>query len=431
VTLFASNNCGTTILEQTVVVSTPPTASFTSSGATGCIPFAVQFTNASSSNATSYQWDFPGGNPSSATDANPAVVWNAAGVYTVTLTAFNAAGSSSSTTTITVNAAPSAGFTYQVGGLTAIFSNNSINGVSYSWNFGDGSSPSTEADPNHTYSQPGTYVVLLSVTNECGTVMTTQNVVIEGTPPVIGISANNTIGCLPFSVQFTDQSTGNPTGWSWAFQGGTPANSSDQNPQVSYSTPGTYDVVLQVTNIFGTSTQSFPAYITVQPPPTANFTFAANQLTVNFTSIAQNATTYSWTFGDGGSSTEQNPTHTYTNPGSYNVFLIVSNDCGTFVIEQVVVITSSTGEASWIKGFRLFPNPNTGSFTVEMNGLPQDEVEFVLFNMLGQHIRRETMDFGTGFMLRNFDYGDLAAGVYTLRIQSAGKAMFVKVTVSR
>jgi PKD repeat protein len=232
-------------------------------------------------------------------------------------------------------------------------------------------------------------------------------------------------------VQFTDQSTGNPTGWSWAFQGGTPANSSDQNPQVSYSTPGTYDVVLQVTNIFGTSTQSFPAYITVQPPPTANFTFAANQLTVNFTSIAQNATTYSWTFGDGGSSTEQNPTHTYTNPGSYNVFLIVSNDCGTFVIEQVVVITSSTGEASWIKGFRLFPNPNTGSFTVEMNGLPQDEVEFVLFNMLGQHIRRETMDFGTGFMLRNFDYGDLAAGVYTLRIQSAGKAMFVKVTVSR
>jgi len=312
-----------------------------------------------------------------------------------------------------------------------IFNNISLNGTSYSWNFGDGSVPGTEANPSHTYSQPGTYVVLLSVTNACGTVTTTQNVAVVGAPPAPAISANNTVGCLPFSVQFTDQSTGDPTAWSWTFQGGTPAISTEENPLVSYNAPGTYDVVLQATNIFGTATQTFPGYITVQPPPTASFTFAANQLVVSFTSVAQNATTYSWTFGDGGSSTEQNPIHTYANPGTYSVFLIVSNNCGTFVIEQIVVITSGTGEASWIEGFRLFPNPNTGSFTIEMNGLPQDEVAFVLFDMLGQHIRRETMDFGTGSMLRNFDFGDLAAGVYTLRIQAAGKAMFVKVTVGR
>jgi PKD repeat protein len=361
VTLLATNNCGTTILEQTVVVSTPPTASFTTtSGSTGCTPFAVQLTNASSSNATSFLWDFPGGTPSSSTEANPSVVWNTAGVYTVTLTAFNAAGSSSSTTTITVNTAPTAGFTYQIGGLTAIFNNISLDGTSYSWNFGDGSAPDTEANPSHTYSQPGTYVVLLSVTNDCGTVTTTQNVVVEGASPVPAISANNTVGCLPFSAQFTDQSAGDPTAWSWTFQGGTPASSTEENPFVSYSAPGTYDVVLEVTNIFGTSTQTFPGYITVQPPPTATFTFVANQLVVSFTSVVQNATTYSWNFGDGGSSTEQNPTHTYTNPGTYNVFLTVSNNCGTFLVEQIVVITSGTGEASWIEGFRLFPNPNTG-----------------------------------------------------------------------
>jgi PKD repeat protein len=431
VTLLATNNCGTTILDQIVVVSTPPTASFTTSGNTGCAPFTVQFTNASSSNASSYQWDFPGGNPSSSTDANPSIVWNTAGVYTVTLTAFNAAGSSSSTTTIKVGTAPTAGFTYEIGGLTAVFNNMSINGTSYSWDFGDGSIPSTELNPSHTYSQVGAYVVTLSATNECGTVTTTQTVLIEGAPPVPAISSNNSEGCLPFAAQFTDQSAGNPTAWSWTFQGGTPATSTQQDPLVNYNAPGTYDVVLEVTNIFGTATQTFPAYITVQPPPTASFTYVANQLAVTFTSVAQNATSYAWTFGDGGTSSEQNPTHTYANAGSYNVFLIVSNNCGTFVIEQIVTITSGTGEASWVEGFRLFPNPNTGSFTVEMNGLPQDEVEFVLFNMLGQHIRRETMDFGTGSMLRNFDYGDLAAGVYTLRIQAAGQAMFVKVTVSR
>ena len=66
-----------------------------------------------------------------------------------------------------------------------------------------------------------------------------------------------------------------------------------------------------------------------------------------------------------------------------------------------------------------------------MNGLPQDEVEFVLYNALGQQIKRETSDFGTGSMLRSFDYGDLAAGVYTLRIQADGQAMFVKVAVGR
>jgi PKD repeat protein len=431
VTLLATNNCGTTILDQIVVVSTPPTASFTTSGNTGCAPFTVQFTNASSSNASSYQWDFPGGNPSSSTDANPSIVWNTAGVYTVTLTAFNAAGSSSSTTTIKVGTAPTAGFTYEIGGLTAVFNNMSINGTSYSWDFGDGSIPSTELNPSHTYSQVGAYVVTLSATNECGTVTTTQTVLIEGAPPVPAISSNNSEGCLPFAAQFTDQSAGNPTAWSWTFQGGTPATSTQQDPLVNYNAPGTYDVVLEVTNIFGTATQTFPAYITVQPPPTASFTYVANQLAVTFTSVAQNATSYAWTFGDGGTSSEQNPTHTYANAGSYNVFLIVSNNCGTFVIEQIVTITSGTGEASWVEGFRLFPNPNTGSFTVEMNGLPQDEVEFVLFNMLGQHIRRETMDFGTGSMLRNFDYGDLAAGVYTLRIQAAGQAMLVKVTVSR
>ena len=150
---------------------------------------------------------------------------------------------------------------------------------------------------------------------------------------------------------------------------------------------------------------------------------------MSFTSTSQNATTYAWNFGDNTNSSEQNPTHTYANPGTYTVSLAVSNNCGTTIIEKTVVITSGTGEATWIEGFRLFPNPNTGIFTVEMNGLPQHEVAFTLFNALGQQIKRETADFGTGSLLRSFDYGDLAAGVYTLRVEADGQAIFVKVTV--
>ncbi|MFN0034303.1 MAG: PKD domain-containing protein [Saprospiraceae bacterium] len=433
VTLSATNNCGTTIFEQTVTIATPPTAGFTSSDLSGCTPFTVVFTNASSDNATSFAWDFPGGNPATSADSNPTVIWNTAGVYTVTLTASNSTGSSTSTAIVTVNAAPTAGFTYQVGGLTAVFSNTSSNGTSYLWDFGDGSDSSMEANPSHTYAQTGSYTVTLSVTNQCGTITIVQTALIEGAPPVPAINANNTSGCLPFSVQFSDQSAGEPTAWNWTFAGGTPSNSSDQNPSVSYSAPGTYDVTLEVTNIFGTASQVFPAYITVQAAPTAGFTFVANQTTVTFTNNSQNATAYSWNFGDGSlPSNEQNPTHTYAAPGTYTVTLSASNNCGSTIFEQIIVLTSGTGEAAWLEGFRLFPNPNTGIFTVEMSGLPQNEVEFVLFNALGQTIKRETAGFSAGALLRSFDYGDLAAGVYTLRVQAdGGQAIFVKMAVGK
>jgi PKD repeat protein len=431
VTLSAVNNCGTTIFEQTVTISTPPTAGFNYSASSGCAPFSVQFNSTSSSNSTSLLWDFPGGSPASSTEANPVVVWNTAGTYLVTLTASNASGTSTSTATITVAAGPTASFTYQVGGLTAVFSNTSSNGVSYNWDFGDGTDSSTETNPNHTYGQTGTYTVTLTATNECGTVTITQTVVIEGSAPVPAIGANNQNGCLPFSVDFSDQSAGDPTAWAWTFPGGSPATSSVENPTVSYAAPGTYDVTLEVTNIFGTSTQTFAAYITVQAAPSASFNFAANQTTVAFGNTSQGATSYSWNFGDGNSSTEENPTHTYGAPGTYNVSLAATNNCGTTIIEQTVTLSSGIEEAAWIEGFRLFPNPNTGYFTVEMNGLPQDEVEFTLFNALGQHIKRETAEFGTGSMLRLFDYSDLAAGVYTLRVQAHGQAIFVKVAVGK
>jgi PKD repeat protein len=430
VTLTATNSCGSSIYEQTLTIVTAPTASFTAENS-GCTPFTVTFNNTSSSNATDFEWDFPGGNPSNSNEESPTVTWNTPGVYTVTLTASNSAGSSTSTTVITVGANPSAAFSYQQAGLTAIFTNTSANGDSYTWNFGDGSDESNEQNPSHTYSQTGTYTVTLTVTNECGTVTTTQTVEISGAAPAPAINSNKTEGCLPFSVQFTDQSAGDPTEWAWSFPGGTPSSSTEQNPAVSYSAPGVYDVTLEVTNIFGSESQTFPAYITVEAAPTAGFDFSVNQTTVTFTNNSQNADSYSWNFGDNNISPEANPTHTYGAPGTYTVSLSATNNCGTTIIEQTVTLSVGIGEASWVEGFRLFPNPNTGQFVVEMSGLPKDEVEFVLFNALGQLVKREFADFGTGVLLRSFDYGDLAAGVYTLRVQADGQAMFVKIVVGR
>ncbi len=94
-------------------------------------------------------------------------------------------------------------------------------------------------------------------------------------PPVVSFSGNPTEILIGESVQFNDQSTNNPESWLWTFQGGTPATSTSQNPVVTYSAAGTYDVSLQATNAAGSTTLSLPDYITVTE--TTGLTYCASQ----------------------------------------------------------------------------------------------------------------------------------------------------------
>jgi PKD repeat protein len=110
------------------------------------------------------------------------------------------------------------------------------------WNFGDGNT-STLINPVHTYAVGGTYVVTLTATNPCGSTVSTKTIVIVS-PPVAAFSANDTSGCAPLSVQFTNQSTGNIDSIRWSFPGGTPLQSALQTVNVTYNTPGTYSVTL-------------------------------------------------------------------------------------------------------------------------------------------------------------------------------------------
>lgn len=97
------------------------------------------------------------------------------------------------------------------------------------------------------------------------TVNITANVV---NPPVAQFTASATSILVGQSVTFTDQTTNNPTSWSWSFQGGTPSTSSAQNPTVTYNTAGTYQVALTATNSAGSNTMTKSAYITVTGVPT-------------------------------------------------------------------------------------------------------------------------------------------------------------------
>ena len=142
----------------------------------------------------------------------------------------------------------------------------------------------------------------------------------SGSAPVANFSGTPTSGQAPLTVQFTDTSTGSRTNWLWNFgDGGT---STAQNPSHQYNSAGTYGVSLTVSNSAGANMATNASYITVTvPPPMADFsgtpTNGAAPLTVNFTDASTGSpTAWSWTFGDGGTSTAQNPSHQYVSAGT-------------------------------------------------------------------------------------------------------------------
>jgi PKD repeat protein len=343
VTLTATNACGTSIFPQTVLIETPPTAGFTASPASGCAPLTVNFTDQSSPNVLSWSWSFPGGAPSSSTEENPIVTYNTPGVYDVQLIVTNTHSSDTliQNDLITVEPGATAAFTASVSGTVVTFTNNSSNATSYLWDFGDGNT-STETDPVHDYGQNGAFEVVLTAYGDCDTVTVTQTVEPELIlqAPEAGLSADNTSGCAPFTVQFTDESTNSPSQWSWTFEGGDPATSTGQNPVVEYLSPGVFDVTLIATNTVGSDTISYTAFITVDAGPSAAFDFSVNGTTASFTNNSSNALSYFWDFGDGSTSTTAAPSHDFATDGEYTVMLIATNDCGPDTATAVVVIVT-------------------------------------------------------------------------------------------
>jgi PKD repeat protein len=154
-----------------------------------------------------------------------------------------------------------------------------------------------------------------------------------GTPPDVDFTYSPGTVYAGQTIQFTDQSSNNTTGWAWDFgDGGT---SSLQNPTHKFNNVGTYEVNLTASNIFGWSVAS--SSITVNPvvnPPLADFTASSTTITaggsVTFTDKSTNSpTSWSWNFGDGGTSTSQSPSHTYSAAGTYTVTLTATNSAGS------------------------------------------------------------------------------------------------------
>lgn len=164
-------------------------------------------------------------------------------------------------------------------------------------------------------------------------------------PPVADFIAEPDSGSAPLDVSFLDESTGQITSWAWSFgDGGT---SSQQHPRHTYQSPGTYTVMLTVTGPGGSDTASRAVTARVAPPIAA---FSAiprigwMPLTVTFTDQSSGAITNRlWAFGDGSSSSAQNPVHTYLTPGNHLVTLTITGPGGTDVVTRTVIVLIQVG----------------------------------------------------------------------------------------
>ena len=336
---------GGPITSKTITVNASPVVNANASDLSGtsCFPLAENFTDlstVSSGTITGWNWDFGDGNTS--TQKNPSHTYTTSNPvgFPVSLQVTSSNGCSSTlknplkiiiTSGVTANftTASTSGckvpITINFNSTSTVYSGT----LTYAWSFGDGNNAGNVTTTSDTYTTAGTYPAILTVSSSSGcTAKDTQNIVAAG-GSVQSMFTGPDSACVGTPVSFQNTSTPPPSVANWDFGDGTTA--SGQNVTHAYTTANTYTVKL--VNVFGGCNDSISKPIIVLAPPVANFkaidtVTCSNSLTVNFTDLSTNATNWSWNFGDGGTSTVQSPSHTYTGYGSYTVTLTVSNSTG-------------------------------------------------------------------------------------------------------
>ncbi|WP_303407804.1 PKD domain-containing protein, partial [Zobellia sp. 1_MG-2023] len=251
--------------------------------------------------------------------------------------------------------------------------------LSYFWDFGDGNT-SNSIDPSHQFTSEGIYDVVLTVTDNGNPVRSstattiTINVGQANQAPTARASANVTAGTAPLTVQFTSNTSSDPDpgdtlSYFWDFGDGNTSNSID--PSHQFTSEGTYDVILTVTDNGNPAQSTTATTITInveqanQTPTarsSADVTTGTAPLTVKFTGNTSSdpdpgdTLSYFWDFGDGSTSTSANPTHKFSAAGTYEVVLTVTDDGSPIRSNSPTPITITVEET-----------PNTAPIAVDDN----------------------------------------------------------------
>ena len=338
VTLVAVNAAGcadTTI--QVIEVWGQPEAALTVVEAEGCYPVDVTFENASAGHAAT-AWSYGNGEYSAIADSvHTKTFFNPTDelvVYTTEITVSNAHGCTS-TNAVDVEVGPhlNAQFDAVAQGCAPVEANiinQSEGAASFIWNFNDGSAPSNEANPTHTFvnatGEDVTYEVELIAMSAYGCADTTTVGVEVYAVPTAEFTVSPAIQTYPnTTVGITNLSTASSSAFQhWSFGDGAEL-ASDQPIFHTYNSWGTYNVTLLIDN--GFCADAHTEVITIlSPNPVASFTGSSSgcaPLAVDFDNHSSHGAQYIWDFDDDVMTSEESPTHVFTRPGVYNVSLTV------------------------------------------------------------------------------------------------------------
>ena len=336
--LRVTNECGADSSSEVIsIIPNTLVAAFSTDTTVGCTPLDVEFTQFTVVGSNTQSWDFGDGNFTNT--FSPTHTFTDTGSFQVSLAVSDACNFDTAYTTIRVNTSPNVSFSViddtLCAGSTFQFNNSSDVGISNNWNFGDGSPTSTLTDPNHIFTDSGSFRVILlgtSLTNNCPAYDSVDLVVLPY--PEITATSDTSNGCIPLPVNFS--STVNSVGYYlWDFGDGN--TSILANPTHNYTTDGYYIVNVRFEDLSG-CVDSFDFNITPHPVPVANFNpiqldTCLLPVNYNFKNITNGGVSYQWDFGDGTSSPITNPTDSlnpksYTNAGNYDIKLLTNNSFG-------------------------------------------------------------------------------------------------------
>ncbi len=244
-------------------------------------------------------------------------------------------------------------------------------------------------------------------------------------PPVADFEADATQTCAGYEVQFTDLSSNNPTAWTWTFPGGTPATSNDRNPVVVYETEGVYDVTLVAVNSAGDNEMIKADYMDIA------FTPEQPEITVQSYELVSSATDGNQWYLDGimiDGATAQ--TYAPINNGAYSL-TVTEGTCTSDVSEEYEVMWVGIPEQYANQAVKVYPLPNQGRFTLEINTSTPDILSMKVYDATNAIVYQEEKIQVNGPFKNQVDLTQLSNGIYFMVLEGKTGQYFQKIMIQK
>jgi PKD repeat protein len=250
-------------------------------------------------------------------------------------------------------------------------------------------------------------------------------------PPLAASFASDTTSCENYQVQYTDQSAGSPTGWYWQFPGGTPDTSREQNPLITYTTAGKYDVSLKITRGNSTDSTYLEDYISIYALPEVAFSALEDQC-INYppfelTQGSPAGGTYS---GQGVVDGFFDPMIAHLGTHTLTYTYMDENGCENFAVQDIVVDACTGVPENQGVQIATLPNPTKGTFKLSVTGM-EDVIRLRIINITGKTIYQQENIQVSGNFNTMIDLSGNSNGIYYIYLDGNKSSYFKKIVLQK